>query len=190
MTKVCVNCGYDNRSGIIFCENCGEPIEVNMKASTRVIDNAALADDLAEQLRENPLDTVRVESNEAESREGTSIFDSRMMLRLEVDGMKEAIMFRPYEGREMVLGRRDPQAGYTPEIDLMPYGGYSMGISRRHAILKLAGKRISIRDLGSSNGTFINNTRLDAEDPHQLRDGDRLRLGSMIFSVHFDDTQY
>lgn len=185
MAKVCVNCGYDNRAGIIFCENCGEPIEVNMRqpaASTRMIDPS-----LAERLAKDPSDTVRVESDEVELQEGTSIFDGRMMLRLDIDGMSEGLLFRPYEARDMTFGRRDPQSGYSPEIDLMPYGGYSMGISRRHAILHLSGKRLTIRDLGSSNGTFINGVRLDSDNAHQLRDGDRLRLGNMVFTVHFDD---
>ncbi|PJF22375.1 MAG: hypothetical protein CUN56_06290 [Phototrophicales bacterium] len=187
MARLCVNCGYENRVGIVFCENCGEPIEIDMRqpvSSTRGISQS-----LVEHIDDDPADTVRVDVDAVVQREGTSVFDKHMMLRLEVDGLPEGLLFRPYEGRDMILGRRDPQANYIPDIDLMPYGGYSMGISRRHAVLHLSGKRLTIRDLGSSNGTFINGTQLDSKEAHQLRDGDRLRLGNMVFTVYFDDSQ-
>lgn len=49
------------------------------------------------------------------------------------------------------------------------------GISRKHAeIVELDGSYI-LRDLGSTNGTVCNGTRL--AEPVTLRDGDRIRLG-------------
>ena len=49
-------------------------------------------------------------------------------------------------------------------------------ISREHCcIRRKEGKEYTIKDLGSTNGTFVNGDRLKAEV--ELKDGDRIRLG-------------
>ena len=57
-------------------------------------------------------------------------------------------------------------------------------ISRRHAelTLDLQSGHVSIEDLGSSNGTYVNGTRI--LQPQMLQDGDRVRVGEfpLIFS--------
>jgi pSer/pThr/pTyr-binding forkhead associated (FHA) protein len=40
-------------------------------------------------------------------------------------------------------------------------------------------------DNGSSNGTFLNEQKLIANQPRVLRDGDDLRLGFLVLTVHF-----
>ena len=54
-------------------------------------------------------------------------------------------------------------------------------ISRRHAALRIEGETAVVEDLGSSNGTFVNGTRVD--DPRRLREGDSLQLGATILEV-------
>jgi hypothetical protein len=49
-------------------------------------------------------------------------------------------------------------------------------VSRVHALLENFGFAWSIRDLGSSNGTYVNGKRITAEQV--LRSGDELRLGN------------
>jgi DNA-binding winged helix-turn-helix (wHTH) protein len=49
------------------------------------------------------------------------------------------------------------------------------GVSRRHARLSLEGAGATVEDLGSKNGTWLNDSRLDG--PAALRDGDRLQFG-------------
>ncbi|MFE8597006.1 FHA domain-containing protein [Archangium violaceum] len=51
-------------------------------------------------------------------------------------------------------------------------------ISRRHAQLTRRGDRLSLKDLGSQNGTYVNRTRLSGEV--ELRSGDELALGNAI----------
>ncbi|MDC2957677.1 FHA domain-containing protein [Streptomyces gilvifuscus] len=53
------------------------------------------------------------------------------------------------------------------------------GVSRRHASLSRTGDRISVHDLGSTNGTYVNGRRLDNAPSGPLHDGDRLRVGSV-----------
>ena len=48
-------------------------------------------------------------------------------------------------------------------------------VSRQHAIFVVEPGRVKLRDLGSSNGTFVNGQRVDGEMP--LEDGDRVVVG-------------
>lgn len=52
-------------------------------------------------------------------------------------------------------------------------------VSRRHAILSYRFGRHTIADLGSTNGSFVNNQRVT--QPTELRAGDELRLGTVSF---------
>ncbi len=54
-------------------------------------------------------------------------------------------------------------------------------ISARHCELKNLDGRLSVRDLGSSNGTMLNGVQIDGEYP--LEDGDRLMLGKTEMRV-------
>jgi hypothetical protein len=54
------------------------------------------------------------------------------------------------------------------------------GVSRTHAIVEIAGGKAFVRDLGSTNGTFLNGRRIEAE---ALRDGDELRFGNTRLRV-------
>lgn len=51
-------------------------------------------------------------------------------------------------------------------------------VSRSHCRLKRAGKAITIRDLGSTNGTYVNDRQADEII---LRDGDLIKVGRTIF---------
>lgn len=55
------------------------------------------------------------------------------------------------------------------------------GASRKHAAIEAAGERVILRDLGSSNGTWVNDQRVT--EPVELRDGDLIRISgtTMIF---------
>jgi two-component system, cell cycle response regulator len=61
------------------------------------------------------------------------------------------------------------------------------GISRKHCLLqRLPSGAIIIEDLGSTNGTFANGTRITR---HQLADGDKIQVGSttiLKFTYHDD----
>lgn len=88
---------------------------------------------------------------------------------------------------EFIMGRR---AGGTSQpliadglLDLAPNGGYSRGVSRRHVAIKRTEQGYQILDLGSVNGTWLNNERLTPHKLYPLASGSHLRLGSMRFYV-------
>ncbi|MBU6260341.1 MAG: GGDEF domain-containing protein [Burkholderiales bacterium] len=76
------------------------------------------------------------------------------------------------EGPCMVIGR-------THEADARLD---SPGISRRHAELRRQGEQVLLRDLGSANGTFVNEVRLDAAVA--LKEGDLIRVGDVILRFY------
>lgn len=53
-------------------------------------------------------------------------------------------------------------------------------ISRRHCCLAVDGDGVAVRDLGSTNGTWINGVRVDEGD---LRDGDELSLAHLRYRL-------
>jgi pSer/pThr/pTyr-binding forkhead associated (FHA) protein len=48
--------------------------------------------------------------------------------------------------------------------------------SRRHAQISVDGSAVFVEDLGSANGTFVNDKRIDANSKVQVKPGDRLRF--------------
>jgi predicted component of type VI protein secretion system len=55
-------------------------------------------------------------------------------------------------------------------------------VSRRHVKLTLQGESYVIEDLGSTNGTFVNQTRLTG--PYMLKHGDVVSLGEQITLIY------
>ncbi len=82
-------------------------------------------------------------------------------------------------------GRRHPlhegtlRLGRAPDCEL-PLE--SPGISRRHAELQVTGDTVRLRDLGSVNGTHVNESRV--HDSVLLHDGDLLRLGEVLLKFY------
>src|SRR5437764_14300808 len=75
--------------------------------------------------------------------------------------------------QELVIGRSTPGAGSL--------GGDSE-ISRVHArVYRDAAGQLTVEDLGSTNGTFVNGNRISSATP--LRPGDQLRMGQTTLSV-------
>jgi DNA-binding winged helix-turn-helix (wHTH) protein len=56
-------------------------------------------------------------------------------------------------------------------------------ISRRHAKLTLSGDTATLEDLGSKNGTYVNEVRVTS--PVAVADGDVVRTGSLVFTFRF-----
>lgn len=86
---------------------------------------------------------------------------------------------------EMLIGRPDEKSNIHPEIDVVPYGGHTMGVSRRHALIRTINNRVTIQDLKSANGTYINEHILDTGKEYRIRDRDIIRIGHMRMQVHY-----
>ncbi len=58
--------------------------------------------------------------------------------------------------------------------------------SREHAHIRRDGRRTFLDDMGSTNGTFLNGERVLGSA--QLRDGDQISIGEIMFIFHDPDT--
>ena len=58
-------------------------------------------------------------------------------------------------------------------------------VSRRHAEISYANGQYVLRDLGSSNGTFINDMRLEPGSVHILKQDDRVLFGKVAYTFQF-----
>lgn len=87
----------------------------------------------------------------------------------------------PVPDRESVIIGRTHQ-NVVADIDLGPQRAAQAGISRRHARLTQQGGNWLISDLGSLNGTFVNNIKLSPGDaPYLLKNGDEIRCSKLAF---------
>ena len=69
-----------------------------------------------------------------------------------------------------------PNDRIPPDIDVSGFPNSEI-VSRIHADIRVEGDIYYIEDVGSSNGTYINNTPLPPGNRHRLRSGDRIALG-------------
>ncbi len=72
------------------------------------------------------------------------------------------------------IGKPNDQS--PPDIDVTNLPDADI-ISRIHAQIQVEGSNYFIQDLGSSNGTFLNNVKLEPRTPYQLKLGDKIDLG-------------
>lgn len=100
-----------------------------------------------------------------------------------IRGIVERVVI-PKNG-EITLGRSDPRTRTRVDLDLTPYGALDRGVSREHVRMHIADGKLYVTDLGSTNGTFLANVRLDANTPTALRKGDELLLGRLPIQVLF-----
>jgi adenylate cyclase len=81
------------------------------------------------------------------------------------------------DAREIVLAEGSTVVGRAPSCDVVIL---DVSVSRRHACFTMAGGRCTVRDLGSSNGTFVNGAQIEEA---ALQHGDKLILGFVPVAV-------
>ncbi|KAM3089928.1 FHA domain-containing protein [Phormidesmis sp. 146-35] len=69
-----------------------------------------------------------------------------------------------------------PNDRIPPDVDVSGFPDSEI-VSRIHADIRMEGDAYFIEDVGSSNGTYINNAPLPLGNRHRLRAGDRISLG-------------
>lgn len=166
--NICPACKTRNQLEATHCEHCGARLEDPMneaKYKTRTADMQALT---AEMIREWVLENTK---EAVVPEKGIAFY---------VDGHSMPAYIDPTA--EFVLGRK---VGSTSEalLDLAPFGGYSLGLSRRHAAVRRTEAGYEILDLGSVNGTWLNEERLAPHRAFPLSSGSHLRLGRMRILV-------
>ena len=176
-------------SGGIFGESAlfeDGPRDVSARAATEVrlirLDRAAFDRVVAEapqvavamlQQTARHLATLRAQSRTTADREGDPVAaggDPRLV------AAETGEEFPIADLDAAIVGRRDASAGFVPAIDLTALDGQRT-LSRQHATLARRGDRVFVREARGRNGTFVNGSRLAADDEIELRDGDQVQFG-------------
>ncbi|MFA6133120.1 MAG: FHA domain-containing protein [Phycisphaerae bacterium] len=76
----------------------------------------------------------------------------------------------PLTGASTVIGRGESCDLRVPLLS----------VSRRHCEVSVDGDEVMVRDLGSSNGTFVNNKKIGEQE---MCAGDRLVVGPVVFTL-------
>jgi diguanylate cyclase (GGDEF)-like protein len=91
------------------------------------------------------------------------------------------VIYGPELGKRAPLGQATFEIGRSSRSDL-PIDQES--ISRHHARITFDGQRHVVEDLGSTNGTFVNDTNVKRQ---ALKDGDQVKLGRSILKYMAGD---
>lgn len=89
----------------------------------------------------------------------------------------------PTDRAELLVGCLDQADRIFPDVDLAQLGGRQVGVSRRHAMLRWLGGHWTLTDLGSANGTFVNDVALVPNVPVVAQEGSRLRFGALALTL-------
>lgn len=57
-------------------------------------------------------------------------------------------------------------------------------ISRYHVSITLEDQRVSITDMDSANGTYVDGVRIESNDPRELRGGEEIQIGHLRMIYH------
>src|SRR5206468_6935618 len=83
-----------------------------------------------------------------------------------------------YQGGEFPLAdHKEIVVGRSSDLDMVLVEDM---VSRRHARIACNGTQITIEDLGSTNGTFVNGEKIKRAT---LKEGDRILIGTSILKV-------
>jgi len=154
----CPNCSHEEPQGAIFCTECG----------TKLVDPEGLA------TASFGTTDLKIQSpHPAAPSAPATVSEAHVNLHIIRTGQ-----ILPLVGREeYTLGRISQGQSILPDIDLAPFDGYSQGVSRLHATLKVKENNLYIEDLGSSNGTRINELKIDPHSDQLVHHGDVISLG-------------
>lgn len=166
MMQVCPYCGYKNRVGVLFCEECGQSLSGGGSPTLPTRDLGDSPDQYA-----------------AKATWGTASLSQTSSIVVHIRDASEPVILEFKE--RLLLGRSDTSSPQQPEIDFTPYGALEKGVSRIHAAIERSDDVLTLVDMGSSNGTHLNGQRLVPDQPRVLRDGDEIRLGKLVAHIYF-----
>ena len=84
-----------------------------------------------------------------------------------------------FTGQEISI-ERDMLVGRDQDAEILLQ---SKDISRKHAALLFRDDHVWVKDLKSTNGTFVNGERVEQEQEIELHDGDMLQFASFMFMI-------
>src|SRR5579859_2628312 len=114
--KVCPSCQYQNREGVLFCDDCGEPLRDVPSIQTHRLDVKSA--------------TIQSKPAIKTSNWGTARFGPKASIVFSVKDVPEQVVVTPNE--QVVVGRMDMTTKTSPNVDLSSFGAQEKGVSRMH----------------------------------------------------------
>lgn len=156
-TIICPSCNSVNAINEFICQNCLQPID-NKQELFKIEQNHS------KEISQIPIDITQ-EDHDFEVDPDRTIIPQPKIFQLTF------LNQRLFVTESFILGRDAEISKYAKLF------GDSSKISRSHAeIIYTKDKNIAIRDLGSANGTFVNDTPLKSNEIIILNHGDTIRL--------------
>ncbi len=146
---ICNECGFENPEGARFCSSCGVPIGMTSSAD----DPTALHTSII--VPDGSFDLPSVED-------------------LPPNALATLVIRQgPKKGSRIALegGGQDVTIGRHPESSIFLD---DVTVSRRHAVVQPVDGGFLVRDVGSLNGTYVNQERVEEQI---LNNGDELQVG-------------
>lgn len=158
----CPDCEHENPSNVTKCEACGGDFYDGLLAQveTRQFDRFMANADL-----------------------NSSVPASSQPLLLYLSNVKAPVGI--IRRANLIIGRKDPDSKQRVDVDLAPYEGQALGVSRLHARLDANIAPPIITDLSSYNGTFVNDEQLLPDHPRELANGDKIRFGRLLATLYY-----
>jgi hypothetical protein len=163
---LCPNCQHHEITGALFCSECGTQLSDATDDSTQT---AEYAEDKSKSV-ENKWPTA-FKPSESEIEKGVSLLILPDEQIINLTGKSQ-----------YTIGRATDDQPVVPDIDLTPYGAYDSGVSRLHVTISV-GDTITVKDMGSINGTLLNGRKILSDSSQPLFDGDILSLGVLKIQV-------
>jgi len=111
---------------------------------------------------------------------GTSMYDAAEVFDSGANGLEPRLLVERAPGHQSGVAYDIPDSGATlgrGEVEIQIEDPFA---SSRHARISRQGPVLVIEDLGSTNGTYLNDQPL--RGPQPLHPGDRIRIGDSEFS--------
>lgn len=177
----CPYCGHGNEDGTLFCEQCksdlgalseqvptAEPLAADTAATPRLADATA----------QSPVPSTAAMS--AAPAAIPALPPGALPKLVVIRGTRVNAEYPLYEG-ENYIGRTDEK---PVDIDLEDQEPPDrIWSSRQHACINLHDGVLVIEDLNSSNGTFVNRTRVYPNQKRTLQIGDIIQIGTVQLKV-------
>lgn len=173
---VCTSCGHAGSAFDRYCQVCGkelslDPVQDDQWPLSSPSDNGHAAPAAPA----TPASEAAATPSSAPS--ATAVTQARLVVRSIAEGGQGDDRHE----EEFILDGRDVAIGRAPSCDIVLHGDQLA--SRRHALLRNKGRHYTAVDLGSSNGTYLND--LEIREEVVLHDGDYLKVGSheLVYST-------
>ncbi len=161
---VCPICQFKNKSTVLECARCG----ISLTPGTTTVDVSDVSQEI-----------------EVATKHMTTVHRHGLLNKgivLYVAGEIRPLIIRGKS--EIILGRKSGESD-TTTVDMTQFRGHLLGVSRRHARIKLSDDGYLLEDLNSTNGTWLNERRVVGSSSYVVTNGDQIRLGQLVLYIYF-----